>query len=233
MAQDNDQARRITSQLTVPPRSGPRPAVSPAPMGTKWAQSQFSQQAPPEMQENLVGRVLGLRDVTIAPSGISVPGARGFFLDYARFTAPMFAVNEFAHIHPDFDGSLHVMASPELCRRIATSGWGELHARTDQVAMVYGPRDDDEVGTVFSIVEIAYRYAASGGLKDVLHRARGRCLARKAGFGGDVGEPRAPRACFALVARTGRRTSGDPEKRQRDDDGTISGHTPSGKGCGC
>lgn len=159
MAADNDQAGRITSQLTVPLRSGPRPAVSAAPRGTNWAQSQFSQQAPPEMQEKLVGRVLGLPDVTIAPSGISVPGARGFFLDYSKFTAPMFAVNEFGHIHPDLDGSLHVMASPELCRRIAASGWGELHARTDQVAMVYGPRDDGEVETVFSIVDLAYRYS--------------------------------------------------------------------------
>lgn len=159
MAQDDDQGMRITSQLTVPPRSGPRPAVSPAPARTHWAQSQFSQQAPPEMQEKLVARVLELPGVTLAPSGISVPGARGFFLDYAKFTAPMFAVNEFAHIHPDFDGSLHVMASPELCRRIAASGWGELHARTDQVAMVYGPRDDDELETVFSIVDLAYRYS--------------------------------------------------------------------------
>ena len=158
MAQDNNE-HRIDSQLTVPSRSGPRPAVSPAPRRTDWAQSQFSQQAPPEMQEELVARVLALPDVTIGPSITSVPGARAFFLEYGKFEAPMFAVNEFGHIHPDFDGSLHAMVSPELCKRIAASGWGELHPRTDQVAMVYGPRDEDEVETVFAIVELAYRYS--------------------------------------------------------------------------
>jgi phospholipase/carboxylesterase len=111
------------------------------------------------MQEKLVARVLELPDVTLGPSITSVPGARAFFLDYSVFEAPMFAVNEFGHIHPDFDGSLHIMVSPELCRRVAASGWGELHPRTDQVAMVYGPRDDDELETVYSIVEMAYLYS--------------------------------------------------------------------------
>ena len=111
------------------------------------------------MQEELVRRVLELPDVTLGDSITSVPGARAFFLEYSKFKAPMFAVNEFGHIHPEYDGSLHVMVNPDMAVNIAASGWGELHPRTDKVAMVYGPRDPDEVETVFAIVEAAYRYS--------------------------------------------------------------------------
>ena len=75
------------------------------------------------------------------------------------FLAPQFVGNEFGHIHPEYDGSLHVMVNPDMAVKIAASGWGELHPRTDKVVMVYGPRDPDEVETVFAIVEAAYRYS--------------------------------------------------------------------------
>ena len=150
---------RITADTTVPMRSGPRPKVSPAPRRTDWPQQEFTDNSPAEIQEKLFRRVAALPDVTTGPSITSVPGARGFFLDPTYFTAPMFSVNEFGHIHPEYDGSLHVMVSPALVRRIAVSGWGELHPRTDQVVMIYGPRDERELEIVFELVRVAYRYS--------------------------------------------------------------------------
>ncbi len=150
---------RITSMLSVPLRRGPRPKVSPAPRRTDWPQQQFTDNAPPELQEELFRRVAAWPDVTTGPSVVSVPGARGFFLDPTYFVAPMFAVNEFAHIHPEYDGSLHVMVSAPLVKRIAASGWGELHPRTDQVVMIYGPRDAQELEIVLELVRVAYAYS--------------------------------------------------------------------------
>ena len=91
----------ITSDLSVPARKGPKPVTTPAPKGTHWPQSQVSDNASPELQEAMVKKVLELPNVRMGPSVISVPGARGFFLDDALFKAPRFGGTEFAHIHPE------------------------------------------------------------------------------------------------------------------------------------
>ncbi len=149
----------ITSDVSVPVRQGPKPVTTPAPAKTPWPQSQVSDNAPPEIQTAIVDRILTLADVSIGPSVISVPGARGFFLDDRLFKAPRFAGTEFAHIHPEWDGSFHLMLSPDLVNKVGWSGWGEFHPRSDKVVMVYGPRNDEELETVLELVTIAYRYS--------------------------------------------------------------------------
>lgn len=58
--------------------------------------------------------------VTGRQSAISVPGARGFMVDPAAggpldaFLVP--SVGEFAHLHPGYDGSLHLALPPALAR---------------------------------------------------------------------------------------------------------------------
>lgn len=149
----------ITSDLSVPVRKGPKPVTTPAPARTHWPQSQVSDNAPPALQVAIVERVLALPDVSMGPSVISVPGARGFFLDDILFKAPRFSGTEFGHIHPEWDGSFHLMLSPDLVNKVGWSGWGEFHPRTNQVVMVYGPRDEEELEIIFDLIKVAYRYS--------------------------------------------------------------------------
>ena len=147
----------------LPGRAGPRPKVS-------WTipQQQESQNAPADLQERLFEEVRTLSGVDVGPSRISVPGARGFTLregsdDEQAFLVP--EVGEFAHLHPAYDGSLHLVLPPELAAEVSTKGWGRPHMLAGTrlspgFMMVYGPRDDDELATVLGIVAASRAYAS-------------------------------------------------------------------------
>jgi phospholipase/carboxylesterase len=148
----------------LPGRRGPRPGIS-----DRIPQEQVSDNAPTELQERLFDRVAALPGVTTGPSAISVPGARGFFLS-ALAGGPVDAflvptAGEFAHLHPGHDGSLHLALPPALAADAIRVGWAVAHPLagvrlTPGMVMVYGPRDDDELATVASIVESSHAWAA-------------------------------------------------------------------------
>lgn len=130
--------------------------------------TQTTQNAPPAMQEALLARVAALADVRVAPSHVSVPGARGFHLDPAAARGPPEAFQrhtEFAHLHPPRDGSLHARLPADLAREAIDAGWAEPHPLAAQgilpegMVMLYGPRDPEELETVFRLVEASWRYA--------------------------------------------------------------------------
>ena len=143
-------------------RSGPRPEVT-------WTipQQQESQNAPTALQERLFDELRDLAGVDVGPSRISVPGARGLTLregstDEHAFLVP--EVGEFAHLHPAYDGSLHVVLPPELAADVSTKGWGRPHMwagtrLSPGFMLVHGPRDDDELATVRGIVAASHAYA--------------------------------------------------------------------------
>ena len=107
--------------------------------------------------------------VDVGPSHISVPGARGFSLregstDEQAFLVPQVA--EFAHLHPAYDGSLHLVLPPQLAADVSTKGWGRPHMWAGTrlslgFTLVYGPRDHDELATVRGIVIASHAYATS------------------------------------------------------------------------
>jgi len=148
-------------------RRGPRPDVS-------WSipQQQLSDNASPELQERLLTAVASLTDVQVGASHISVPGARAFLTtrpaaDDQAFLVPEAA--EFAHLHPAYDGSMHLALPPDLAADVATSGWGQMHPLAGNrlspgFVMVYGPRDEQELETVVAIVA-ASRDFAGGNLR--------------------------------------------------------------------
>ena len=148
---------------SLPARRGPRPEVS-------WTipQQQQTQNAPKELQERLFEEIRQLPGVDVGPSHISVPGARGFTLrggsaDPEAFLVPQFA--EFAHLHPSYDGSLHVVLPPELAADVSTKGWGRPHMwagtrLSPGFMLVHGPRDDDELAVVRGIVAASHAYAS-------------------------------------------------------------------------
>lgn len=148
----------------LPTRSGTRPEVS-------WTipQEQRSQNSPADVQERLFSRIAALPGVSTDQSAISVPGARGFRVKPGpgapsdAFLVPH--AGEFAHLHPDYDGSLHLALPPSLARDVVAKGWGVAHPLAGirlarGMCMVYGPRDAEELDIVARIVESSHAYAA-------------------------------------------------------------------------
>ncbi|TDL33432.1 luciferase family protein [Arthrobacter nitrophenolicus] len=157
---------------TLPVRSGARPDVS-------WSipQEQRSDNSPRHVREQLLNRITALPGVSARQSAISVPGASGFMVERGS-KAPLDAflvpqAGEFAHLHPEYDGSLHVALPPALARDAIAKGWGVAHPLAGirlarGMVMIYGPRNDTELDTVSGILQTSHAYAtaslpASGG----------------------------------------------------------------------
>ena len=81
--------------------------------------------------------------------------------DAQAFLVP--EVAEFAHLHPSYDGSLHVVLPPELASDVAARGWGRPHMwagtrLSPGFTLVHGPRDEDELATVLGIMAASHAY---------------------------------------------------------------------------
>ena len=149
----------LEALLSLPVRSGPPPETGPA-----IPHQQLTQNAPVELQEALFVRAQSLAGVTVLPSRVSVPGARAFVLDGDLAGGPPEAFmveREFAHLHPPYDGSLHLTLPHEGVDEVVAKGWGELHpaARVGTVTMVFGPRDVEELETVWVILRASHAFA--------------------------------------------------------------------------
>ncbi|GAA2145482.1 hypothetical protein GCM10009844_20250 [Nocardioides koreensis] len=147
----------------LPDRAGRRPEVS-------WQipQQQLSDTSPAAIQERLFARSSSLAGVTSGPSRISVPGARGLVLGGAAGPDEAFLVpevREFAHLHPEYDGSLHLALPPAQAADLVAHGWGTPHPwagsrLTLGFTMVFGPRDEEELEVVAGIVSASHAYAS-------------------------------------------------------------------------
>ena len=150
----------------LPARTGPRPAVT-----AGIPQEQTSDTAPLQLQELVFDRVASLPGVTTGQSAISVPGARGFMLAGPR-TGPDDAcivpsAGEFAHVHPGYDGSLHVALPMGLAADAVAKGWAVAHPLagvrlTPGMVMLFGPRDDAEADTIVGVVATSHAWARNG-----------------------------------------------------------------------
>lgn len=112
------------------------------------------------------GGGLRLAGVAERPSLISVPGARALWLEEARGPPEAFMIGqEFAHLHPGPDQSLHIMLPPQLAEEAIEAGWAEQHpvARRGLIpanaVMVYAPRDDEERDVVEQLVRASHAFA--------------------------------------------------------------------------
>ena len=152
--------------MALPRRSGSRPATTPTNPHTQLDQ----QPTGGEQRELLAARVFALAGVVERPSLISVPGARALWLsDGAAGPAEAFMVgNEFAHLHPEPDQSLHAMLPPGLAVEAVEAGWAEQHpvARRGLIpanaVMLYAPRDDAEREVVEMLVRASHAFARGG-----------------------------------------------------------------------
>jgi|SRR5437016_3209286 len=150
-------------RFAVSRRRGPKPQT------TKTnPHAQLDQNAPVTLQEAVFAHVSSLPGVRVGESHVSVPGARAFHLDGAKDSgADAFMVEqEFAHLHPPSDGSLHAAVPPEHVELAIGNGWAERHPLAGRfglpsnIVMIYGPRDDDELATVLELSDLSYQRAS-------------------------------------------------------------------------
>jgi hypothetical protein len=147
--------------LTLPFRTGRKPATTQPTRERPSPHSQLDQQAPVSLQEQLFERAAALPGVIVATSCVSVPGARAFQLEASVANGPPEAFQcerEFAHIHPPQDGSLHLTLPRAAYAQVLDKGWGEPHPISGTM-MLFGPRDDRELEIAWKILETSYAFA--------------------------------------------------------------------------
>jgi hypothetical protein len=153
--------------IDLPPRAGAKPQTT----STNPHQQQ-SQNPPPEVYDLLLSKAFEFPHVERRPSAISVPGAQALWLaeEVAGARPEAFLIGrEFAHVHPPYDGSMHMMLPLEAVDEVLAKSWGEPHpmARRGLIpptaVMVYAPRDAAEVDTVVQVIGASYRFACGEG----------------------------------------------------------------------
>ena len=148
-------------------REGPPPET---PDGIPHQQQ--NQNAPVAMQEALRNAVSSLPGLRFEPTPFSLSGSVGWRLEQSLAQGPADAFIrdslEFGHQHVPEDGSMHLLLPVELAQMVLEKGWGVLHPLTDAISgelseylMVFGPRDEHELRTVWIIAQISY-YQARG-----------------------------------------------------------------------
>jgi len=149
--------------LKLPQRSGEKPKTSP-----DQPHEQLDQNPPAEIYAKLKEQAFALPHVERRPSELSVPGAEALWLSeesaHRRQEAFMFG-GEFAHIHPLYDGSMHMTLPEEDVRELLDKGWGEMHPNVirgqspRQTVLVYGPRDAAELDVIMRRLSASYQFA--------------------------------------------------------------------------
>jgi Family of unknown function (DUF5519) len=152
-----------TPANSLPDRAGVRPRTTPT-----NPHSQLDQRPSPEALSELTRALFALPHVREAPSAISVPGARGLWLEPGEAHGPREAFlvgTEFAHVHPLPDGSLHAALPPFMATQAIEHGWAEVHPMARRgvvppnVVMIYAPRDQAEIGVVLQLIGAALAFA--------------------------------------------------------------------------
>jgi hypothetical protein len=145
------------------PRKGLRPETTDC-----APHEQVSQNPDAVMHRNFKARAFDFPFVERRHSIISVPGAEALWLPHSHAhgcTESFMIGNEFAHVHPAYDGSMHLMLPVECTRELFAKGWGEPHPMAaagmipETAVMVFAPRDMDEIETALKILATSYDFA--------------------------------------------------------------------------
>ncbi len=147
----------------LPTRAGPRPRVTPC-----APHAQLDQFPAESLTPALLARVRALDGVSFGGSLRAPPGTVGFFLrdedPRGRYEDFMLG-QEFAHVHPEPDGSLHLVLAEPLRSEAVQAGWAEVHPLASMptvpagIVLAYAPRDEAELDVVISLVEASWHQA--------------------------------------------------------------------------
>ena len=152
---------------SLPQRVGPRPQTT-----ANVPHVQIGVKSVPALDAELLRLVSTLPGVDVRATVISLPGAKGFWLNENMPLAhPEVIVGgrEFAHVHPD--GSLHAALSPNRSREAVAAGWAVRHPWADQrpgwegFVMLYTPTSEDELKTVFQLIVDSYNFVTGRGFQ--------------------------------------------------------------------
>ncbi|WP_018622709.1 luciferase family protein [Spirosoma luteum] len=129
---------------------------------------QLNQFPPPQIIGELHEFIATLSNITEGASKISTPGTQAFFLSGCRhkgFGEGFIIDNEFVHIHPLPDGSLHLVLPEAEGKIMVEKKWGEPHVLAGQyglpgtIYMLYAPRNTEELEIAKHFVYLGYQYA--------------------------------------------------------------------------
>jgi hypothetical protein len=151
----------LLNDLSLERRDGDPPLTTRPTPATPFPHQQLTQRAPLHLQDELVARAVTLPHVRLTDSCVSVPGSRAFRLDENEARGPAEAFQcgtEFAHLHPSTDGSLHLTLPAAVYEAVLNYGWGEPHPISGTM-MLFGPRNQAELETVWQIILSSYRFA--------------------------------------------------------------------------
>lgn len=149
--------------FVLPQREGDKPETL-----YSMPHKQLSQNATKDLANKLADWAFKLEGVYEQQSAISLPGARALWLlDDVQVAHPEAFIigREFAHFHPEPDFSMHMSMSLEDAKEVVDKGWGEYHPMVKEgrwaanLIMVFGPRNDEELETVKTIIKASYHFA--------------------------------------------------------------------------
>ena len=140
--------------------------TSPVPKTTNGVPHvQINVKPSPALSAKLLDRVSEIPGVDIRDTVISLPGAKGFWIEEnVQLARPEVIVGgrEFAHMHPD--GSLHASLPVKLAIDAVKAGWATPHPWAGRrpgwegFVMVYTPGTPEELDVVLQLVVASYTY---------------------------------------------------------------------------
>jgi hypothetical protein len=147
---------------TLPVRSGARPAVD-----VRYPCLQADQHSPGAIRSRLLASAAALREVTIAPTELSVPGVALVLAERLARGKPEAFVRgrEFAIVRTD--GSVHVNLDPHCGQLLLDASWATIHPLARYMAgvlppqslVVYAPRDESELRVAADVLAAAHCFA--------------------------------------------------------------------------
>jgi hypothetical protein len=119
------------------------------------------------MQQKLMASIRVLPGMQVVATQFSLGGSQGWRLqaDFAKGPPDAFIPSslEFGHLHRPVDGSMHMLLPLAFSVIALGKGWGTIHPLSEDISgenseyvMIFGPRDDDELKTIWIIAQIAY-----------------------------------------------------------------------------
>ena len=144
----------------IPVRNGPRPLTTDG-----VPHVQINVEAQPALAALLLQRVATIPHVEVRETVVSLPGAKGFWLEDDLPLARPDAIvggREFAHIHPD--GSLHASLPPAFAESAIAAGWAVKHPWADRrpgwegFVMIYTLQSEEELEVIFQLILASYNF---------------------------------------------------------------------------
>lgn len=149
---------------TLPKRNGPLPETT-----DSAPHEQVSQNSSHEIHTQFKERAFQLPFIERRPSGIADPGAEALVLPPDHVCGPLEAFmigRKFAHVHPAYDGSSHLMLPLEVVEELFSKGWGEPHPMATlayilkNAVMAFAPQDAAEIDVMIRLLTISWQFAS-------------------------------------------------------------------------